>query len=122
MSRTPPAPESAQKAARPRRTVRLEVRLTEAESATLEAQAQEAGATVSDYVRARALGGRVVRSMATPERRHLIELLAQLGKLGSNLNQLAHHANATGGEYDRNGLSYALREWHRLVDRIHNQL
>ena len=64
----------------------------------------------------------MVRSVATPERRHLIDLLAQLGKLGSNFNQLAHHANATGGEYDRNALRYALYYWQRLVERIHNQL
>lgn len=122
MSRTPPAPEAARKAARPRRTVRLEVRLTKAESATLETLAQEAGATVSDFVRGRALGERVRRSVVSPERQMLIHSLAQLGKLGSNLNQLAHHANATGGQYDRNELSAALERWHRLVDRIHNHL
>ena len=119
---TAPPKESTPKATRNRRTVTLKVRLTEAEEATLKARASEAGANVSDFVRGRALGLPKSRTVATPERRQLIEILGQLGKLGSNLNQLAHHANATGGEYDRNELRYAIRDWHKLVDRIHNQL
>ena len=121
METTPP--ESTPKATRNRRTVTLKVRLTEAEEATLKARASEAGANVSDFVRGRALGQPNRRTAATPERRQLIEALAQLGKLGSNLNQIAHQLNASSGaEYDRNGLRSALGSWGQLVERIHQQL
>jgi hypothetical protein len=86
---TPEKPPSR----KPRRTVRLEVRLTPDEEARLVALASATGANVSDYVRARSLGQTVPRTVATEDRRALIELLGELGKIGSNLNQVARHLN-----------------------------
>jgi hypothetical protein len=78
---------------KPRRTVRMEVRLTPDEELKLIALAGGSGANVSDYVRARSLGHPVPRTVATDDRKALIELLGELGKIGSNLNQVARHLN-----------------------------
>jgi len=87
-----PTPETTPRP-KSRRTVRLEVRLTPEEEARLVTLAGGSGANVSDYVRARSLGQAVPRTVATDDRRALIELLGELGKIGSNLNQVARHLN-----------------------------
>lgn len=65
------------------------VRVTAAELAHVEEQAAAAGLPVSDYVRRRALGGRVVARQTATEARALDEL----NRIGVNLNQIAHAAH-----------------------------
>lgn len=65
------------------------VRMTPAELAYVEEQAAAAGLPVSDYVRRRALGGRVAGRRAQADDRALYEL----NRIGNNLNQIAHAAN-----------------------------
>ncbi len=77
-----------------KRQQRLPVRCTADEVSALRAAAEAAGfASIGDLVRARCL--RNTRSPKLPpvDRQQLARTLGQLGKYGSNLNQLAHIAN-----------------------------
>lgn len=77
-----------------RRTKRVEVRLTEAEERDLISLASDGGLSVSDMIRKMALGSRPINKKATPERAAFIKGLAELGKIGSNLNQIAKALNS----------------------------
>ena len=65
------------------------------EVAQVEEAAQKAGVSKSEYVRQKILGGSKIRAARRPtvEAATLGKLLAELGKIGSNLNQIAHRAN-----------------------------
>lgn len=76
-----------------RRTRRVEIRLTSAEEKSLAAHASDDGLTVSDFIRKAALGSKPRIQQANPERAVLIRLLAELGKVGSNVNQIAKALN-----------------------------
>jgi hypothetical protein len=76
-----------------RRNKRIEIRLTGGEESMLACAAADAGLTVSDDIRKLALGIKPIRQMATPERAALIKGLAELGKVGSNINQIAKALN-----------------------------
>jgi hypothetical protein len=65
------------------------VRLTEAELMDLAEQASASGLTLSDFVRQRLTTGRVV----VPAIRRDAQLLAELNRVGVNLNQIAHRLN-----------------------------
>jgi hypothetical protein len=74
------------------------VRCTEEELAAVGAAARSRSKTVSQYVREAVLerpspGPRPRKRTPAADERLLAQILAQLGKWGSNLNQLAHQAN-----------------------------
>ena len=71
------------------------IRCTEGERAAIKAAADHAGLSVGAFVRALALGDAGPRAVRRPpiERKELARLLGHLGKVGSNLNQLAHAFN-----------------------------
>jgi hypothetical protein len=73
----------------------LQVRLTEAERSRIEADATARRLTAPSYARAVLLGEEAPRSIRKPppDAAELARLLGQLGKIGSNLNQLAHLGN-----------------------------
>ena len=74
----------------------LQVRLTPAESATIEAKARASGLSLSGYARQTLLGEptpRTQRAAPTPEAQALSALIGQLGKAGNNLNQLTKLGN-----------------------------
>lgn len=78
----------------PRRIPPFSIRLSAAERARLEAEAQ--GMPLGAYIKAKALGGPPLKRAAVIEdRRALAQALALLGKThyANNLNQLAHLAN-----------------------------
>lgn len=77
------------------RTRVVQVRLSEAEYAEVAARAQAALLTPSSYVRASALDAPPPRARRRPavEAVQVARVLAQLGKIGSNLNQIAHRLN-----------------------------
>ena len=89
-----------QKADGEKRTSKIEVRLTPAEKSQLKELAQLNGARPSDFIRETVLSAKRLRHVATPDRAALIRLTAELGKVGSNLNQIAHvlNLNALNGE------------------------
>lgn len=67
------------------------IRCTESEYASIQAKASQAGMTLSSYVRQAALSGQVVVKESTED-----ELLWQVRKIGTNLNQLTKRAHQTG--------------------------
>ena len=73
----------------------VQVRFTPEEHARLEAAAERAGMTVGAFMRHQCLGDAGPRAARRPpvERAALAQLLAQLGKCGSNVNQIARALN-----------------------------
>lgn len=82
-----------QKSIQDRRTKRVEIRLTEAEEEVLSGLAVDAGLSVSDLIRKVALDVKPRVQKANPERAAFIKGLAALGKVGSNVNQIAKALN-----------------------------
>ena len=76
-----------------RRTIVVRVRLTATEKKYLQDAAATDGLTLSDFLRVHALHALPRRRKPTPERAAFIQALAELGKLGSNLNQIARALN-----------------------------
>ena len=74
------------------------IRCTEEERAAIKAAADRAGLSVGAFVRTLAIGDAGPRAVRRPpiERKELARLLGHLGKVGSNLNQLAHAFNSNG--------------------------
>jgi hypothetical protein len=71
------------------------LRVTAADLARIEEKAQESGLKIGGYLRALALGSAGPRAVKRPrvEREQLARLLGEIGKLGSNVNQLAKWSN-----------------------------
>lgn len=96
------------------RTTVLQVRLTPLERAAVEDRAAQAGLTAASYTRRLLLGADAPRQVRRPpvERRELTRLLGELGRVGNNLNQIAHRMNLDHPS-DRRGLLVVLQS---LVD------
>ena len=77
------------------RTVGKNVSLTEAENTILEVKAAEAGLSVASYLRASALGeaGPRARRRPTFEKEILGAAIAELNRVGNNVNQIARSVN-----------------------------
>lgn len=77
------------------RTIIVPIRFTLEERTVLNEAASRAGLTVSSYARARIMGSALARSVKRPsiDRELAARLIGQLGKIGSNLNQIARTAN-----------------------------
>jgi hypothetical protein len=92
------------------RTAPLGIRLTPAERAKIDADAERAGLTPASYARQVLLGAPAPRQVRRPpvERRELARLLGALGHVGGNLNQLAHRFNS-GLPTDRQEVLDAIR-------------
>ena len=86
-----------------RRVIRLHIRLTRSEELRLMELATERGLTVSDFVRGIVLNSQPQLKKSNPERVALIRGLGELGKLGSNINQIAHelHSERLAGQGPR---------------------
>jgi Bacterial mobilisation protein (MobC) len=71
------------------------IRCTAQERVAILERANKAGLSVGAYLRTLALGSPGPRAVRRPpvERRELARILGQLGKVGSNVNQLAHAYN-----------------------------
>ena len=78
------------------RSLRPSMACTPEERAQLEAAAERAGMTLSTYMRYQCLGAAGPRAVRRPpvERAALAQLLGQLGKVGSNVNQIARALNS----------------------------
>jgi hypothetical protein len=92
------APWRGRKRVEDARTKLVPVRCTAEERAAIKAVADKAGLSVGAFLRAAALGNAGPRAVRRPpiERKELARLLGHLGKVGSNLNQLAHAFNSRG--------------------------
>jgi mobilization protein NikA len=76
----------------------ISVRCTAEERSKIDEAARRAGLSIGAYLRSLALGSAGPRAVRRPpiERKELARLLGHLGKVGSNLNQLAHAFNRNG--------------------------
>jgi len=77
---------------------RIAVRVTDDQWGKLDTKAAARGLKIGGYLRTVALGSAGARTMkrASAERVELARLLGELGKLGSNVNQIAKAFNSTG--------------------------
>lgn len=98
---------------RRQRSKDVRIRLTPAEYATLLAMAERAGLSLGGYARQALLEAEPPRQARRPpiERAELAKLLGQIGRIGSNLNQIARHANVEGRFTDEAAL-------HQLCDEL----
>jgi transposase-like protein len=71
----------------------IQVRFTAAEKSRLVRTADERGFTVSDFIRVHSLNAAPLHRKASGQRADLIKALAELGKVGSNVNQVAKALN-----------------------------
>jgi hypothetical protein len=94
------------------------MRCTPSEYAQLEAAAEQAGLTVGAFMRRQCLGTPGPRATRRPpvERAALAQLLAQLGKCGSNLNQIARVLNSGGDTPD--GITDAIADFRAVSAEI----
>jgi hypothetical protein len=76
---------------------RIIFRCTATDHATINQAAARAGLSVGAYLRTLALGSAGPRAVRRPtvEHRELARILGHLGKIGSNINQLAHGYNSS---------------------------
>jgi hypothetical protein len=76
----------------------IHIRCTPAKHAAYEAAAARAGYSIGEYFRTLADGSPGLKAARRPpvERQELARLLGQIGKIGSNVNQLAYAANVAG--------------------------
>lgn len=77
------------------RSAHLTIRLAPEERAAIDNAAERAGLMAGSYARQTLLGAPAPRQVRRPpvERKELIKLLGEFGKVGSNLNQIAHSMN-----------------------------
>ena len=75
-----------------RRTVKIDLRLTESEAAALNRDVQKAGVSREAYLRS------LIRSMPLQEKppKDVIDILRSLQQISNNMNQIAVKANAQG--------------------------
>jgi hypothetical protein len=75
----------------------IHLRCSERERSEIKTRAAQAGLSVGAFLRALALGDPGPRSVRRPpvERTELVRLLGQIGKIGSNINQIAKAIHTT---------------------------
>lgn len=76
-----------------KRELVIRLRVTSSEKSRIWQNASNAGRTPSDYLRGLAVNAKPSRNVPTTDRGVLLKLLAELGKHGSNLNQIARAIN-----------------------------
>lgn len=94
-----------------KRTRQLSVRFNETEHAELLRRADAVGLSVPAYLRLQAIDAAPARASRKPSvnAQQVAQLLAQIGKLGSNVNQIARHMNS-GGRPSFASIDQAMRD------------
>lgn len=78
-----------------KREFTIRVRVTASEKLRIWQMAAESGYTPSDFMRLRTMAAtQPLRYKPTPDRELLLNVMAELGKIGSNVNQIARHLNS----------------------------
>ena len=102
-----------------RRTAFAGANLTSSERAEVERRAKLSGRRLSDFIRLALLSdrpGATVEPKLPPDVGRKIAL--ELARIGTNLNQLSYHANATGSMPDRVSLDSTLHEIVRATEAL----
>lgn len=102
-----------------RMTDGLRVRMTAAERASVEARAAQAGLSPSEFAR-RAISGAKIETPANDRAAIPPMLITELGRIGNNLNQIAHAAHL--GRELRRMAEVSLTEVRALVAAITERL
>lgn len=76
-----------------KKRVLIQLRTTEEDKKTLTDLAKEAGMNMTDFIKSRVFEYAPKTRVATFDREILIKLLAELGRVGSNVNQIAKVMN-----------------------------
>lgn len=77
---------------------KVTIRMTDVMYESLEQDAMRSGRTVSDYARELLLDNKpAIKQEIVFDSEELLHVLGDMGKIGSNLNQIAHHLNGGGG-------------------------
>lgn len=78
------------------RSTRIFIRILPHEKMQYEQYCQEAGLTQSDYFRVKCLGTKPLRKRRSPsvDTKMLCQALAELGRIGGNINQIAKRYNS----------------------------
>ena len=97
----------------------IRIRLNDTEQAEIISRADKAGLSVAGYVRSTVLETAPPRQSRRPSVNHkeLAFILAQLGKLGSNVNQMARVANM-GGWPGSQRINEAQADIHDMRDHL----
>ena len=105
-------------------TVRLDIRCSPEQKQKLAEVAKIAGLTVSSYARQILFNATPPRHSQRPsvDKDLLIQVLGQIGKIGSNINQIAHNFNATGAPPHIPALEEELTELKKLRVIINNAI
>jgi Bacterial mobilisation protein (MobC) len=92
-----PVPWRGRKRVKDARERLIHLRCTDHERAAIKAAAAEAGFSVGAFLRLLALGDAGPRAVRKPpiELGELVRILGALGKIGSNVNQIAKEVNTT---------------------------
>lgn len=77
---------------------KIQFRITAAEKIKFDQLAANAGLTVTDLIKKMVLGAVPKTRKPTPDRTLFLKALAELGKIGSNVNQIARALNRRDGE------------------------
>lgn len=96
------------------RTKQINIRLTDAEYQYLHDKAKSCELTMSDYIRKIIGDGIIVKY----ESFDIKELSNELNKIGVNINQIAHHINAKGGEYEKQDMDNLISEFSEMESLI----
>ncbi len=101
------------------RTCDVRIRLTPAEHARLSDAAASAGLSLGGYARRILLDAPPARQSRRPpvEKAELARILAAIGKIGSNVNQLARTWNA-GGTVEADSVEEAARSIREIRDAV----
>jgi hypothetical protein len=93
-----------------KRTVLLTARFTQQEAASIRQISDRSGLSIASLMRRSLLDAPPPRATRRPtaDLQAVARLLGQLGKIGSNINQLAHYAHI--GRYQENSIELALRD------------
>lgn len=105
----------------------IRLRVTLSEKSHIWQTAKDVGLGPSDYMRGSILQIKPARTVPTPDRELLLKYLAELGKQGSNFNQIARRANQTQdgdgyGDIDAPLFNHILRQNDELKTKILNLL
>jgi len=109
----------AKKSENRHRQKRLTVRFNEQELEALQDRADQAGLSCSGYLRHTILQPKPPRQSHRPVKDHekLARLLGAIGRIGNNINQLAHVANA-GSWPEHQSLELASRQIQEIRDML----
>ncbi len=123
MTDTPRQPRPKSEARQ--RTDRLFVRLTPEEKAIFLGRADKAGLTAAAFLRAAAIGnaGPRAQKKVPADAQALREMIGHLGKIGSNLNQIARYLHTGGNaEVVLSDIRDVLADHARIRDRLYEAL